>query len=200
MLRLSALSSPPVALQFYFHLYTASQRKMAYTLHSLQSPSASLYLALPLPMSSPYPHSDRPSLSSFTQPGNHKTWPPRAPRAELAFPLRMRRWPMATAMRAVTIQTGLRPAPTRTDLEETFPPGGPGAGAPLLGRAVTGGKFLFHFAAHLYAINCFHSRNDTPQNQNPGNNLHVSGLSSKVDTRDLEAAFAKVGRVSFALS
>ena len=31
---------------------------------------------------------------------------------------------------------------------------------------------------------------------NPGNNLHVSGLSSRVDTRDLEAAFAKVGRVS----
>ena len=31
---------------------------------------------------------------------------------------------------------------------------------------------------------------------NPGNNLHVSGLSHKVDTRDLEAAFAKVGRVS----
>jgi len=30
---------------------------------------------------------------------------------------------------------------------------------------------------------------------NPGNNLHVSGLSTKVDTRDLEAAFAKVGRV-----
>lgn len=31
--------------------------------------------------------------------------------------------------------------------------------------------------------------------QNPGNNLHVSGLSHKVDTRDLEAAFAKIGRV-----
>ncbi|KAH9926460.1 uncharacterized protein B0H18DRAFT_1006189 [Fomitopsis serialis] len=31
--------------------------------------------------------------------------------------------------------------------------------------------------------------------QNPGNNLHISGLSHKVDTRDLEAAFTKVGRV-----
>ncbi|KAH9973202.1 hypothetical protein BGW80DRAFT_256867 [Lactifluus volemus] len=31
--------------------------------------------------------------------------------------------------------------------------------------------------------------------QNPGNNLHVSGLSSRVDTRDLEASFAKIGRV-----
>ena len=30
---------------------------------------------------------------------------------------------------------------------------------------------------------------------NPGNNLHVSGLSHRVDTRDLEQAFAKVGRV-----
>ena len=28
--------------------------------------------------------------------------------------------------------------------------------------------------------------------------MHVSGLSHKVDTRDLEAAFAKVGRVSAA--
>ncbi|KAF8167248.1 hypothetical protein B0H34DRAFT_681132 [Crassisporium funariophilum] len=30
---------------------------------------------------------------------------------------------------------------------------------------------------------------------NPGNNLHVSGLSHKIDTRELEAAFAKHGRV-----
>jgi len=30
---------------------------------------------------------------------------------------------------------------------------------------------------------------------NPGNNLHVSGLAHKVDTRDLEAAFSKIGRV-----
>jgi len=35
---------------------------------------------------------------------------------------------------------------------------------------------------------------------NPGNNLHVSGLSHKVDTRDLEAAFAKIGRVGKFLS
>ncbi|KAF7294300.1 RRM domain-containing protein [Mycena chlorophos] len=31
---------------------------------------------------------------------------------------------------------------------------------------------------------------------NPGNNLHVSGLSHRLDTRDLEAAFAKIGRVT----
>lgn len=30
---------------------------------------------------------------------------------------------------------------------------------------------------------------------NPGNNLHVSGLSHRVDTRDLEQIFAKIGRV-----
>lgn len=30
---------------------------------------------------------------------------------------------------------------------------------------------------------------------NPGNNLHVSGLNIKIDTKDLEAAFAKAGRV-----
>jgi hypothetical protein len=31
---------------------------------------------------------------------------------------------------------------------------------------------------------------------NPGNNLHVSGLSSRVDNRDLEALFSKHGKVS----
>ncbi|KAG8905389.1 hypothetical protein FRB99_009002 [Tulasnella sp. 403] len=31
---------------------------------------------------------------------------------------------------------------------------------------------------------------------NPGNNLHVSGLSSRVDNRDLEVAFGKYGKVA----
>ncbi|KAJ7628328.1 RNA-binding domain-containing protein [Roridomyces roridus] len=31
--------------------------------------------------------------------------------------------------------------------------------------------------------------------QNPGNNLHVSGLAHRLDSRDLEDAFSKVGRV-----
>ncbi|KAF5342858.1 hypothetical protein D9757_014329 [Collybiopsis confluens] len=39
-----------------------------------------------------------------------------------------------------------------------------------------------------------HRRNNE-ETDNPGNNLHVSGLSNKVDTKDLETAFAKVGRV-----
>lgn len=30
---------------------------------------------------------------------------------------------------------------------------------------------------------------------NPGNNLHVSGLSSKIDSRELESIFAKIGKV-----
>ncbi|KAE9401204.1 RNA-binding domain-containing protein [Gymnopus androsaceus JB14] len=38
-------------------------------------------------------------------------------------------------------------------------------------------------------------RRGTEEAENPGNNLHVSGLSHKVDTRELEATFAKVGRV-----
>jgi len=40
------------------------------------------------------------------------------------------------------------------------------------------------------------SRGDGPGGNNPGNNLHVSGLSSRVDNRDLEAAFAKYGKVA----
>jgi len=36
---------------------------------------------------------------------------------------------------------------------------------------------------------------EAERGHNPGNNLHVSGLSHKVDTRDLEAVFAKIGRV-----
>ncbi|KAJ6580726.1 hypothetical protein B0H19DRAFT_1112213 [Mycena capillaripes] len=43
------------------------------------------------------------------------------------------------------------------------------------------------------------SRSRSPRREerghNPGNNLHISGLSHKIDTRDLEAAFAKIGRV-----
>jgi RNA recognition motif-containing protein len=30
---------------------------------------------------------------------------------------------------------------------------------------------------------------------NPGNNLHVSGLSTRVEDRDLEEIFSKFGRV-----
>lgn len=45
-------------------------------------------------------------------------------------------------------------------------------------------------------------RNAVPQSRgpeqgnNPGNNLHVSGLSSKVDNKDLELLFGKFGKVS----
>ncbi|KAJ4482341.1 hypothetical protein J3R30DRAFT_3656413 [Lentinula aciculospora] len=40
------------------------------------------------------------------------------------------------------------------------------------------------------------SRRDGAQDNNPGNNLHVSGLPSKIDDRELEAMFAKVGRIT----
>jgi transformer-2 protein len=30
---------------------------------------------------------------------------------------------------------------------------------------------------------------------NPGNNLHVSGLSSTIDSRELESIFSKIGKV-----
>ncbi|KAJ7263599.1 hypothetical protein B0H12DRAFT_1230894 [Mycena haematopus] len=36
---------------------------------------------------------------------------------------------------------------------------------------------------------------DGEKGHNPGNNLHVSNLGRKIDTRDLEAAFAQIGRV-----
>ena len=39
------------------------------------------------------------------------------------------------------------------------------------------------------------SRASSPGNHNPGNNLHVSGLSHRVDSRDLENHFAAIGRV-----
>jgi len=38
-------------------------------------------------------------------------------------------------------------------------------------------------------------RASSPGNHNPGNNLHVSGLSHRVDSRDLENHFAAIGRV-----
>lgn len=41
------------------------------------------------------------------------------------------------------------------------------------------------------------SRGSSPGQQNPGNNLHVSGLSHRVDSRELENHFAAIGRVSF---
>ncbi|KAJ7352046.1 hypothetical protein DFH08DRAFT_693286 [Mycena albidolilacea] len=68
---------------------------------------------------------------------------------------------------------------------------GAGAGAPA-GTAGTesGGTSLFF----RLVFRLEHEANDGGS-VNPGNNLHVSGLSHKIDTRDLEAAFAKIGRV-----
>ena len=56
---------------------------------------------------------------------------------------------------------------------------------------------LNHFTPSIDA-NIRLSRGDG--GNNPGNNLHVSGLSHKVDSRDLETLFAKHGRVSLVWS
>ena len=73
-------------------------------------------------------------------------------------------------------------------LLETVLKGQAGAGVPLAGTQKEGEYFIRMSVWILISSN----------RQNPGNNLHVSGLSHKVDTRDLEATFAKVGRVSHA--
>lgn len=44
---------------------------------------------------------------------------------------------------------------------------------------------------HLHLASNSHYGGDS----NPGNNLHVSGLSAKVTDRDLEEAFGKFGKV-----
>jgi hypothetical protein len=67
-----------------------------------------------------------------------------------------------------------------------------GVGAPDVVMAMTEGMHLSSLFLSQY--NNFPVRGEV--GQNPGNNLHVSGLSTRVDTRDLEAAFAKIGRVS----
>lgn len=50
--------------------------------------------------------------------------------------------------------------------------------------------------SHLFLCFTLFSNQRPDGSHNPGNNLHITGLSSKVDQRDLEAAFAKCGRVS----
>jgi hypothetical protein len=70
---------------------------------------------------------------------------------------------------------------------------GPGAGAPALTRKEKEGQSDIHRTSARVSL-ISHASN------NPGNNLHVSGLSHKVDTRDLEAAFAKIGRVCFCVT
>jgi len=64
--------------------------------------------------------------------------------------------------------------------------GGQGAGAQ--GETTAGKHILDIFGTKTYG------RSASGQH-NPGNNLHVSGLSHKVDSRDLESAFLKIGRV-----
>lgn len=59
----------------------------------------------------------------------------------------------------------------------------------------TGGKFLSLHSKRLSRSCITVCSRGSDGSQNPGNNLHVSGLSHKVDNNELEAVFAKVGRV-----
>lgn len=45
-----------------------------------------------------------------------------------------------------------------------------------------------------------HHRQEGSEQPNPGNNLHVSGLNNRVEARDLEEHFSKVGKVCLPLS
>jgi hypothetical protein len=60
------------------------------------------------------------------------------------------------------------------------------------------GRYAFPCLDPVYTIivshSVFHSRPE-PEQQNPGNNLHVSGLSLDVEARDLEEYFGTVGKV-----
>jgi hypothetical protein len=67
-----------------------------------------------------------------------------------------------------------------------------GAGVQGVVAVEVEGTFLISFVAIPALMLLFSGRNES---NNPGNNLHVSGLTHKVDSRDLETAFAKVGRV-----
>ena len=86
----------------------------------------------------------------------------------------------------------------------TLPAGQAGAGAQVVRLATREGEhtflvwvlsWLFMPASASYSQLIF----SDSRSANPGNNLHVSGLSHRVDSRDLEAAFAKIGRVCFNL-
>lgn len=62
------------------------------------------------------------------------------------------------------------------------------------------GRYNFHFFLKTQTTTSDHSivRGQQPGN-NPGNNLHVSGLSTRVEDRDLEEIFGKFGRVHLSL-
>ena len=94
---------------------------------------------------------------------------------------------------------GAHPDVTAMAVTVRVPDAPAGAGAPVPHLVKKEGQFIFYvwalswlFMPYAHCGMEFHSHSST----NPGNNLHVSGLSHKVDTRDLEAAFSKIGRVS----
>ena len=56
-------------------------------------------------------------------------------------------------------------------------------------------EVLLEFTLALIDMKRRFLRGRKDNSTNPGNDLHVSGLSSKIDNEALEALFAKVGRV-----
>lgn len=80
----------------------------------------------------------------------------------------------------------------------------PGARGDRGDRGDRGGGYasLLYSASQKLTVP-FHSRGGDRNDDggtNPGNNLHVAGLSHKVDSTDLEAAFSKIGRVRVLLN
>jgi len=68
------------------------------------------------------------------------------------------------------------------------------AGALLEGTRNEAGECSGCYLRLAHSCESF-SRGSSPGGQNPGNNLHVSSLSHRVDSRDLENHFAAIGRV-----
>lgn len=63
---------------------------------------------------------------------------------------------------------------------------------------IEAGEFCFRFRTESRRVTEENGidRPSGGQGNNPGNNLHVSGLSTRVDDRDLEEIFGRYGRVS----
>ena len=61
----------------------------------------------------------------------------------------------------------------------------------------TGGMFssLIFILISIFYTRCSSRRGDGDSAPNPGNNLHVSGLTTKVQNEDLERVFSTAGRV-----
>lgn len=104
---------------------------------------------------------------------------------------------LGTAPEVQTAETGMAGVLAETEtatVTATVPEGRAEVGA--LAETTEGRPFPCSAScqSHLMDSSNGHRRGEGG-GTNPGNNLHVSGLATRVDTRDLEAAFGKIGRV-----